>query len=212
MSGLRSPFCVESDIRRLLRYAAWMNQVNAKRPEQCIAVFCAAAEGNRPVYRAVAEELGRALAAREIGLIYGGAKVGLMGAVADATLAGGGHVVGVIPQVLVEYEVAHEGVTELHIVDTMHTRKALMADSASAFLILPGGIGTFEEMFEVWAWQSLKIHAKPVVLLNVEGYYDPMMVWLENCEREGMMRGNLKRLLLASTVEEALTLCETAVE
>src|ERR1700710_3102784 len=109
-----------------------------------IAVFCAAADGARPEYRRVADELGKALAARNFGLIYGGAKVGLMGAVADAAIAGGGYVVGVIPHVLVDKEVAHDGVTELHVTSTMHTRKALMAEKADAFLVLPGGFGTFE--------------------------------------------------------------------
>ncbi|MBB5063359.1 TIGR00730 family Rossman fold protein [Granulicella mallensis] len=171
-----------------------------------IAVFCAAAEGARPEYRAVAEELGRALAAHNLGLIYGGAKVGLMGAVADATLAAGGHVIGVIPHVLVDLEVAHEGISELHVVDTMHTRKALMGEKASAFLVLPGGFGTFEELFEVLAWQTLKLHEKPIVLLNVAGFYDTMLQFLDVCEREGMLRGNLKRLLVATTVDEALAL------
>src|ERR1700723_2994380 len=123
-----------------------MTERNAKKS---VAVFCASAMGARPEYMAAAEELGRTLAERRLGLIYGGAKVGLMGAVADAMLAAGGHVVGVIPHVLVDLEVAHEGVTELHVTSTMHTRKALMGDLAAAFLILPGGFGTFEEMFEV---------------------------------------------------------------
>jgi uncharacterized protein (TIGR00730 family) len=171
-----------------------------------IAVFCAAAEGARPEYRAVAEELGRALAGHNLGLIYGGAKVGLMGAVADAMLAKGGHVIGVIPHVLVDLEVAHEGISELHVVDTMHTRKALMGEKASAFLVLPGGFGTFEELFEVLAWQTLKLHEKPIVLLNVAGFYDTMLQFLDVCEREGMLRGNLKRLLVATTVDEALAL------
>jgi uncharacterized protein (TIGR00730 family) len=171
-----------------------------------IAVFCAAAEGARPEYRAVAEELGRALVAHNLGLIYGGAKVGLMGAVADATLAAGGHVIGVIPHVLVDLEVAHEGISELHVVDTMHTRKALMGEKASAFLVLPGGFGTFEELFEVLAWQTLKLHEKPIVLLNIAGFYDTMLQFLDVCEREGMLRGNLKRLLVATTVDEALAL------
>jgi uncharacterized protein (TIGR00730 family) len=171
-----------------------------------IAVFCAAAEGARPEYRAVAEELGRSLVAHNLGLIYGGAKVGLMGAVADATLAAGGHVIGVIPHVLVDLEVAHEGISELHVVDTMHTRKALMGEKASAFLVLPGGFGTFEELFEVLAWQTLKLHEKPIVLLNVAGFYDTMLQFLDVCEREGMLRGNLKRLLVATTVDEALAL------
>ena len=178
----------------------------APPPLRSLAVFCAAADGARPEYRAVAEDLGRALAARGIGLIYGGAKVGLMGAVADATLAAGGHVVGVIPHVLVDLEVAHQGVTELHVTETMHTRKALMAERADAFLALPGGFGTFEELFEVLAWQTLKLHNKPVVLLNVAGFYDGMLTFLDTCEREGMLRGNRRILLTANTVEEALTL------
>ena len=172
-----------------------------------IAVFCASADGARPEYRATAEDLGRALAARGIGLIYGGAKVGLMGAVADAALGAGGHVVGVIPHVLVDLEVAHDGLSELHVTSTMHTRKALMAEKADAFLALPGGFGTFEELFEVLAWQTLKIHTKPVVLLNVAGFYDTMLTFLDVCDREGMLRGNLKRLLVATTVEDALMLC-----
>lgn len=176
------------------------------KPQRSIAVFCAAADGARPIYRAAAVELGEALARRGIGLIYGGAKAGLMGAVADATLASGGHVVGVIPHVLVDLEVAHQGVTELHVTSTMHTRKALMAERADAFLILPGGFGTFEEMFEVLAWQTLNIHSKPVVLLNVDGFYDTLLEFLDVCDREGMLRGNRHRLLVATTVDEALRL------
>jgi uncharacterized protein (TIGR00730 family) len=180
--------------------------MNEETTRKSIAVFCAAAEGARPEYRAVAEELGRMLAAKGIGLIYGGARVGLMGAVADSALGGGGHVVGVIPHVLVDKEIAHEGVTELHVTSTMHTRKALMAEKADAFLILPGGFGTFEEMFEVLAWQTLKIHAKPVVLLNIEGFYDKMLEFLDMCDAEGMLRGNRKILLVANSVERALEL------
>jgi len=183
-------------------YAETMNQTS-----KSVAVFCAAAEGARPEYRAAAEELGRALAGRGLGLIYGGAKVGLMGAVADAALAAGGRVVGVIPHVLVDLEVSHQGVSELHVVDTMHTRKALMGEKADAFITLPGGFGTFEELFEVLAWQTLKLHEKPVVLLNVAGFYDTMLEFLNVCDREGMLRGNLNRLLVATTVDEALKLC-----
>jgi uncharacterized protein (TIGR00730 family) len=179
-------------------------------PEKSIAVFCAAADGARTQYRTVAEALGRTLAERGVGLIYGGAKVGLMGAVADATVNAGGYVVGVIPHVLVDKEVAHDGVTELHVTETMHTRKAMMAERANAFVILPGGFGTFEEMFEVLAWQTLKIHSKPVVLLNVEGFYDTMLAFLDHCDAEGMLRGNRKILLVANTVEEALTLAGVA--
>ena len=175
-------------------------------PATSLAVFCSAAEGARPEYRAVAEDLGRTLAARGIGLIYGGAKAGLMGAVADATLAAGGHVVGVIPHVLVDLEVAHSGISELHVTDTMHTRKALMAERAHAFLALPGGFGTFEELFEVLAWQTLKLHTKPVILLNVAGFYDGLLAFLDTCEREGMLRGNRHVLQVANTVPEALAL------
>jgi uncharacterized protein (TIGR00730 family) len=171
-----------------------------------IAVFCASANGARPEYRAAAEELGRAIATRGLGLIYGGARVGLMGAVADAALAAGGHVTGFIPHVLVDKEVAHQGITELHVTSTMHTRKALMGEKADAFLILPGGYGTFEEMFEVLAWQTLKIHSKPVVLLNVAGFYDKLLEFLDVCDREGVLRGNRHILLVANTVDEALQL------
>jgi uncharacterized protein (TIGR00730 family) len=175
--------------------------------EKSVAVFCAAALGARAEYRDTAEVVGRTLAERGIGLIYGGAKVGLMGAVADAALAAGGQVVGVIPHVLVDFEVAHHGLTELQVVDTMHTRKAIMGERADAFLILPGGFGTFEEMFEVLAWQTLKLHSKPVVLLNVAGFYDTMLEFLDVCEREGMLRGNRGILLVADTVEQALEMC-----
>jgi uncharacterized protein (TIGR00730 family) len=176
-------------------------------PSKSVAVFCAAANGNDPVYRAAAEELGRSIAEAGLGLVYGGGKTGLMGAVADAALAAGGHVVGVIPHVLVDLEVAHGGVSELHVTETMHTRKALMAERSDAFVILPGGFGTLEEMFEVLAWQTLKIHAKPVVLLNVAGFFDKMLTFLDDCDAAGMLRGNRGILLVANTSEEALRLC-----
>ena len=179
-----------------------------ERGAKSVAVFCASAEGVRPEYRGAAEELGRTLGERGFGVIYGGGKTGLMGAVADAALAAGGHVVGVIPHVLVDLEVAHEGVSELHATSTMHTRKALMAERADAFFILPGGYGTLEEMFEVLAWHTLKIHAKPVVLLNVEGFFDTMLEFLNVCDQEGMLRGNRGILLVANSAEEALQLAE----
>jgi uncharacterized protein (TIGR00730 family) len=171
-----------------------------------IAVFCASADGASPIYRETAEHLGRVLAERNIGLIYGGAKVGLMCAVAEAALAAGGKVVGVIPEVLVDLEVSHQGITELHVVDTMHTRKALMGEKADAFLILPGGFGTFEEMFEVLAWQTLKLHSKPVLLLNINNFYDPLLTFLDHCVAEGMLKQKSREILLvALTVEDALS-------
>ena len=177
---------------------------------QNIAVFCASANGTNPIYREAAEQLGSTLAEKSIGLIYGGATVGLMSAVAESCLAAGGRVVGVIPEVLVDLEVAHHGITELHITDTMHTRKALMGEKADAFLILPGGFGTFEEMFEVLAWQTLKLHQKPILLLNINNFYDPLLIFLDHCVAEGMLKSKSREILLiADTVEDALNTLET---
>jgi uncharacterized protein (TIGR00730 family) len=171
-----------------------------------VAVFCASADGAAPAYRIAAEELGRALAHREIGLIYGGAKVGLMGSVADASLAAGGKVVGVIPHVLVDLEVAHNGISELHVVDTMHIRKALMAEKADAFVVLPGGFGTLEEAFEVLAWQTLRLHDKPILLLNTLGFYDKLLEFLDYAVEQGVLKPKSRAILLvANDVEQALT-------
>jgi uncharacterized protein (TIGR00730 family) len=170
-----------------------------------VAVFCASADGAHPAYREAAVELGAALAARNVGVVYGGAKVGLMRAVADAALAAGGRVVGVIPTVLVDLEVAHDGLTELHVTDTMHTRKALIGERSDAFIALPGGFGTFEELFEVLAWQTLKLHAKPIVLLNTNGFYNKMLAFLDECVAQGMLSQQKREILLvAKTVDEAL--------
>jgi uncharacterized protein (TIGR00730 family) len=170
-----------------------------------VAVFCASANGVDPAYRAAAEELGRALATRKIGVIYGGSNVGLMKAVAEAALIADGKVIGVIPEVLVDLEVAHHGITELHITSTMHTRKALIGEKADAFIALPGGFGTFEELFEVLAWHTLKIHAKPILLLNINGFYDKLLIFLDHCVTEGMLKPKSRELLLvADTVEDAL--------
>src|SRR6201992_621229 len=144
-----------------------------------LCVFCASADGTKRAYREAGVELGGKLAQRGIGLVYGGATVGLMGAVANATLTGGGHVIGVIPHVLVDKEVSHHGCTELHVVDTMHTRKALMGEKSDAFLILPGGFGTFEELFEVLTWQTLKIHTNPILLLKTAGFYTHLLLFLD---------------------------------
>jgi uncharacterized protein (TIGR00730 family) len=170
-----------------------------------VAVFCASANGANPVYQAAAEELGLALATRDIGVIYGGAKVGLMCAVAEATLAAHGRVVGVIPEVLVDLEVAHRGLTELHVTSSMHTRKALMAERADAFIALPGGFGTLEELFEVLAWHTLKIHAKPILLLNTNGFYNQLVAFLDHCVAEGMLKAkNREVLVVVDTVDEAM--------
>lgn len=169
-----------------------------------IAVFCASASGAHTSYRTAAEELGRALATRNIGLIYGGSNVGLMKAVAEAALAANGRVIGIIPEVLVDLEVAHHGITELHITSTMHTRKALIGEKADAFIALPGGFGTFEELFEVLAWHTLNIHAKPILLLNINGFYDKLLIFLDHCVAEGMLKPKSRELLLVSeNVEDA---------
>jgi len=170
-----------------------------------IAVFCASANGSHPIYKDAAEELGRSLARRNIGVVYGGSNVGLMKAVAEAALASNGKVIGVIPEVLVDLEVAHHGITELHITSTMHTRKALIGEKADAFIALPGGFGTFEELFEVLTWHTLKIHSKPVLLLNIHGFYDKLVVFLDHCVSEGMLKPkNRELLLVADTVDNAL--------
>jgi uncharacterized protein (TIGR00730 family) len=177
----------------------------AVSPIRNIAVFCASADGAHPVYREAAVELGRALAARGLGLVYGGARVGLMQAVAEAALAGNGRVIGVIPTVLADLEVAHHGLTELHITETMHTRKAMIGERADAFIALPGGFGTFEELFEVLAWQTLKLHAKPIVLLNTNGFYDKLLAFLDHCVEQGMLKpGKRDIVLVAETVDDAL--------
>ncbi len=190
----------------------YAERMTATIPEKSVAVFCASAQGARREYVQVAEDLGRTLAERGLGLVFGGGKTGLMGAVAKGALAAGGYVVGVIPQVLVDLEVAHDGVSELHVTSTMHTRKALMAEKADAFVILPGGYGTFEEMFEALAWQTLRLHDKPVILLNVAGFYDTLLQFLDVCDREGMLRGNRGVLLVAESVDEALRLTDLRQE
>ncbi|MEO8734995.1 MAG: TIGR00730 family Rossman fold protein [Edaphobacter sp.] len=178
-------------------------------PIHNIAVFCASASGADPVYKAAADELGCALAVHNIGVIYGGATVGLMCAVAESALAHGGRVVGVIPEVLVDLEVAHHGISELHVVDTMHTRKALMGEKSDAFLVMPGGFGTLEEMFEVLAWQTLKLHNKPIVLLNINGFYDQLLGFLDHAVRHGMLKQTSREILLvANTVKDALAMLE----
>ena len=172
---------------------------------ETVAVYCASADGCHPAYRAAAAELGTALAANGIGLVYGGARVGLMQAVADAALLGGGTVVGVIPEVLAGMEVAHSEITELHVVDSMHTRKAMMAKLSDAFIVLPGGFGTLEEVFEMLTWQTLKLHAKPIILLNTNGYYDKLLAFLDHAVAEGMLkRKNRAILFVAATTSEVL--------
>ena len=143
-----------------------------------VAVYCGSRFGDLPAYTQVARELGGLIAQGGGSVVYGGGRVGLMGVVADAALAAGGRVIGVIPQALMDLEVGHSGLSELHVVQTMHERKQLMAERADAFIALPGGIGTLEEIYEVWSWQQLGYHDKPVALLNVAGYYDALLEFM----------------------------------
>lgn len=154
-----------------------------------ICIYCGAATGARPEYAEAARELGRRMAEAGIRLVYGGGKVGLMGIIADAVLAAGGQVIGVIPKALMEKEVGHQGLTELHVVENMHQRKQMMADLSDAFIAMPGGIGTCEELFEVFTWLQIGYHAKPIGLLNVEHYYDPLMTFLTSMVTEQFLKG-----------------------
>jgi uncharacterized protein (TIGR00730 family) len=169
-----------------------------------ICVYTGSRHGSRPEYRATAEAFGSLLARERIGLVYGGGRLGLMGVVADAALAGGGEVVGIIPQKLVELEVAHRGLTELHVVNSMHERKALMADLSDGFVALPGGIGTLEELFEVWAWLHLGYHDKPCGLINVCGFYDPLITFLDKVVEEGFLRADTRAMLFCDDDGERL--------
>ncbi len=161
-----------------------------------ICVFCGAGPGVGPAYLELARDVGRGLAERGIGLVYGGGRVGLMGAVADAALDAGGEVTGVIPQRLVARELAHPGVTELRVVETLHERKAAMAELADAFIALPGGLGTLEELAEVTSWAQLQLHAKPIGLLAVDDYWRSLLDWLDHAVAEGFLAPTHRRLLL----------------
>jgi uncharacterized protein (TIGR00730 family) len=160
--------------------------------------------GTRPVYEKAARQVGTALARLGLGMVYGGGQVGLMGRVADAVLAEGGPVIGVLPDRLATKEQAHDSLTELHIVSGMHERKALMAEHASAFLTLPGGIGTFEEFFEILTWAALGYHDKPLGLLNVQGYFDPMLAMLNHGVAEGFLRPGHLSLLSVSDQADSI--------
>ena len=169
-----------------------------------VCVFCGSNPGTRPEYRASAEATGELLARSGVRLVFGGGAIGLMGAVAAAAMRAGGEVVGVIPAALDRREIANRAVTALHIVDTMHDRKAMMAELSDGFLALPGGLGTYEELFEVWTWAQLGIHAKPIGLLNVAGFYDPLLTFLASAAGEGFLRPEHLDLLVAETDPTAL--------
>ena len=176
-----------------------------------LAVYCGSAAGSDPMFANATRATARAMVSRGVDLVYGGGRLGLMGLVADSVLADGGRVYGVIPEALVNLEVAHTGVTELFTVADMHERKAKMTDLADAFLALPGGIGTLDELFEAWSWNVLGYHAKPFCLLNVGGFWDGLITFMDHATESGFLSASRrKQLLVASSAEEALEVLDEA--
>lgn len=171
---------------------------------QRICVFCGSSAGERPAYAEAARQTAQALVERKLGLVYGGGRVGLMGIVADRVLELGGEVIGIMPRALVEKEIEHRGLTELHVVDSMHERKAMMADLADGFIALPGGFGTFEEFCEVLTWAQLGYHAKPCGLLNVADYYAPLLSLFDHAVAEGFVRTGHRSIVLVDETPDRL--------
>jgi hypothetical protein len=180
---------------------------NVKR----LAVYCGSAAGSRPEFADATRATASAMVCRGVDLVYGGGRLGLMGLIADRVLEMGGRVYGVIPKALVNLEVAHNGITELHTVETMHERKAKMTDLADAFLALPGGVGTLDELFEAWSWNALGYHKKPFCLLNVDGFWDGMIQFIDHATDSGFLSAQRRaQLLVAATPEHALELLDEA--
>ena len=171
---------------------------------QSVSVFCGSRSGNNPIFAIAASHLGTLLAKEKIKLIYGAGNIGLMGVIADACLAANGHVIGVIPTKLVEKEVAHKGLSELFVVDSMHERKALMASKSEAFIALPGGFGTCDELFEILTWAQLGIHHNPIGILNTEGFFDPLLAWIDQMIEQGFVKPKFRHLLLVATKPDEL--------
>lgn len=169
-----------------------------------ICVYCGSSPGDRPVHAALARSVGEMIARRGLSLVFGGGRVGLMGVVADAALAAGGEVIGVIPQRLIDAEVAHAGLTRLDVVASMHERKARMAELSDAFIALPGGFGTLDELFEILTWAQLGLHGKPCGLIDVDGYYAPLVAWADAAVAAGFVRPAHRRLLMIDTDPAAL--------
>ena len=169
-----------------------------------VCVYCGSNLGNSDAYAKAAEQLAAVLVSRAIGLVYGGSDKGIMGVLANAVLARGGEAIGVIPKALVEKEVAHSGLSRLHVVDSMHARKALMADLSDGFIALPGGFGTIEELVEMMTWAQLGFHAKPCGILNVGNYYDSLLAFFDRAHQEGFVRGAHRRMVVTSTHADEL--------
>ena len=178
-----------------------------------VAVYCGSRLGNSDIYEQAARKLGSALAENGMGLVYGGASIGLMGAVADGVIKGGAQAVGVIPTFMLKHEIAHQQLTRLHFTDTMHTRKTVMAEYADAFITLPGGLGTLEEIMEIATWRQLYQHEKPMIILNINGFYDRLVEHLKYTTEQGFMKQeDLERLVICNTIEEAIELLHVIVE
>ncbi len=178
-----------------------------------VAVYCGSRSGNDEVYEKAARDLGQALAENGLGLVYGGASIGLMGAVADEVVNAGAQAVGVIPTFMLKHEIAHEKLTRLHLTDTMHTRKTVMAEYADAFVTLPGGLGTLEEIMEIATWRQLYQHEKPMIILNINGFYDKLIEHLEYTTEQGFMKQqDLDRLVVCNTIDEAIDLLHMIVK
>lgn len=169
-----------------------------------LCVFCGSASGNHPLYLETARMLGEMMARENIALVYGGATIGVMGAVADSVLVHGGVVIGVMPKVLVNYEIAHKGLTELHVVEDMHSRKKMMYDRSDAFISLPGGMGTLDEMFEILTWSQLQLHNKPCFIYNLNGFYDSLLEYLRHSHKEGFIKAEHLKLLSEIKAEDQL--------
>jgi uncharacterized protein (TIGR00730 family) len=184
-----------------------MHDRNVRR----IAVYCGSSMGSDPAFADTARALGEEMARRGIGLVYGGGRLGLMGVVADAVLQAGGEAYGVIPQALIDLEVAHTGLTELHVVQTMHERKAKMTDLTDAFVAIPGGVGTLDELFEAWSWNALGYHAKPFALLNVHAFWDGMIQFLDHVTASGFMSpARRAQLLIADSIGDVIDVLDSA--
>ena len=178
-----------------------------------VAVYCGSRSGNDEVYEKAARDLGQALAENGLGLVYGGESIGLMGAVADEVVNAGAEAVGVIPTFMLKHEIAHEKLTRLHLTDTMHTRKTVMAEYADAFVTLPGGLGTLEEIMEIATWRQLYQHEKPMIILNINGFYDKLIEHLEYTTEQGFMKQqDLDRLVVCNTIDEAIDLLHMIVK
>lgn len=177
-----------------------------------VAVYCGSRLGNSDIYEQAARDLGRALAENGMGLVYGGASIGLMGAVADEVIKGSAQAVGVIPTFMLKHEIAHQQLTRLHLTDTMHTRKTVMAEYADAFITLPGGLGTLEEIMEIATWRQLYQHEKPMIILNINGFYDCLIEHLKYTADQGFMKQqDLERLVVCNTISEAIDLLQVIV-